>query len=469
MYEKGVLTLSNWPKGSAVSPYLGFGKLINCDIYSQPGVVKANTPLNTNALFSAIVGTPTKVYLYGGNIYVGTNAGYVYKNGTQIASGLGSVHDLVVYNDYLLITSTIPFLYTYGPLSTAPSLHTNVLVFDNLTYGYRKMVLNTTDPVVGVWVGNEGYIASISSSFTGTADSGYTAHKFTLPSGKVSTTICEYGDDLAIMTKFQNGSDFASIIFWDKSATYGSNIHLSEIVCNQMISTNNRLFYIGNDTGTFYEANKSSFLKIWSIQDRRSWQTFANYQNAICVANNQILFGFAPGTTTNPDPVFYGVYSYQVGGGVAIRNVVSTGNYGLNQSLSIGALAAQSQGVYYAGYQDGSTVGVDNVNIVSYATAKIECEMFQVGTANAKHTFKTIEINLGEKLPAGASIIVGYRTSKDVDFTTVRTITPAASGGVARYEESFAVTDLTTFQPQIQLVPGTSNLSTPTLLTAYIK
>lgn len=477
MYEKGVLTLSNWQKGGAVSPYVGFGKLINCDIYSQLGVVKATTTLNQNTLFSSIVGTPTKVYLYGGNIFVGTDAGYVYKNGVQIASGLITVHDLVVYKDYLIITTGfdsstgIPGgIDTYGPISGFAVYHSKVLdLASRPIYGYRKLVLNTTDPVVGVWVGNEGYVASISSSFTGTADSGFSVHKFALPSGKISTTLCEYGDDLAIMTKFQNGSDFASIIFWDKAANYGSNIQLSEITCTQMISTNNRLFYVGNDTGTLYEANKSSFVKIWSIQDRRSWQTFVNMQNAICVANNQILFGFAPGITTNPDPVFYGVYSYQVGVGVAIRNTVSSGNYGKTQGLSIGALAAQNQGIYYVGYQDGSSVGVDNTNITSYATAHIECELFQVGTTNAKKTFKTVEVNLGENMPVGSAIVIGYRTATNANFIPVRTITAPTSGLVSRFEESFAVADLTTFQPEIQLVPGTSNFTTPALLSAYIK
>jgi len=469
MYEKGVLTINNFQKGSAVSPFVGFGKLINCDIYSQVGTVKANTALASNAPFASIVGMPTVTYLYGGNIYVGTDAGYVYKNGTQIASGLTSVHDIVAYKDYLIISSALPYIYTYGPLSTAPSLHTNVLTLDTLVYGYRKLVLNNTDPVNGVWVGNEGYIASISSSFTGTADSGFVAHKFTLPLGKICTTMCEYGDDLAIMTKFQNGSDKASIIFWDKAATYGSAISLSDISSNQIISVNNRLFYVGNDTGVLYEANKSSFIQIWEIQGRRSWQTFVNYQNAICVQNGQILFGFSPGITTNPDPVFYGVYSYKIGVGVAIRNTVSTGNYGLNQGLSIGSLAGQNQGIYYVGYQDGSTVKVDSISITSYSTAKIQSPMFEVGTFHTAKTFKTVEVNLGDNLPTGSSIVLKYRRTISDDFTTLRTITPLASGGVARYEDSFAVDDVTTIQIETDLVPGTSNQTTPTLLSVVIK
>lgn len=467
MYKDGKIQLLNWLKGMAVSPYFGFGKMINCDIYSQPGVLKCSNALALNNSIT-ISGTPTASYIYGGNLFVGTSTGNVYKNGSIIASGLSAIHDLTVYKDYLLITETSPFLNTYGPLSTAPAYNSHILSLDNIVYGYRKMVLNTTDPTTGVWIGNENYIASLSSSFNGTADASFSAHRFQLPVGRVETTLCEFGDDLAIMTKFQNGTDFASIIFWDKAATYGSVVHLSETVCNQMIASNNRLYYIGNDTGTFYESNKSSFTKIWSIQDRRSWQTFSNYQNAICIAQNQILFGFAPGITTNPDPVFYAVYAYQVGAGVSIRNTISTGNYGLSQGLSITSLVAQNQGVYYATWLDGSTVGLNSVNIAAYAVAQVESELMQVGTFFNTKTLAKLEANLGENLPAGSSILVEYRKTLSDAFTNTRTISPESSGGIGRYENSFASEDLTTVQIRVTLNPGTSALTTPALAGVYI-
>lgn len=470
MYKDGKIQLGNWQKGMAISPFLGFGKIINADIYSQPGVVKCNRALTLNTPFTAftIVGNITCEC----NGFIGTDAGNIYNSGGLIHGGLGFVYDMVIYKDYLVITTAVASegIDTFGPLSTSPTYHANILNLGTTpTYGYRKMVLNNTDPVTGIWVGNENYIASISSSFNGTSDSGFNAQKFTLPNNRFCTTLYEYGDDLAIMTKYQNGSDFASIIFWDKAATYGSNIKLSESICNQMISMNNRLYYIGNDTGTLYEANKSSFTKIWSIQDRRSWQTFSNYQNAICIMQNQILFGFAPSITTNPDPVFYAVYAYQPGLGVSIRNTISTGNYGLNQTLAISSLYSASQGIYHVGWKDGSTIGFDTISIVAYAVAKIQSELMQVGTFWNTKTLSKLEANLSENLPTGSSINIEYRKSLSDDWATAkRTLSPLASGGVGRYEDSFATDDLTTVQIQITLNPGTSALTTPSLLGMLI-
>lgn len=473
--DKNGITIANYQKGTANSPFIGFGKMINADIFSAVGALKCNNKLVASG--NTISGIPTAQCFYNGEIFTGTSLGNVYRNNTLIASSRPAIQDMVVYKDYLVISTAIDAtvtaggIDTYGPLSVSPGYNNNVLNLANKpSYGFRKLVLNSTDPVNGVWVGNEGYIASISSAFTGIADSGFNATKFTLPNGRVVTTACEYGDDLAIMTKVQNGSDFASIVFWDKAATYGSTIHLSETTSNQMLSANNRLYYVGNDTGTLFEANKSSFIKIWTIPDRQSWQTFSNYQNAMCVLQNQILFGYAPGFNSYPDKVYYGIYAYQPGLGVSIKNTISTGNYGLNQSLSITTLIGRNQNAYYAGWIDGSSTGQDAIDVSQYAITTIESELYQVGTFFASKTYSKAELNLGENLPTGSSITLAYRkTISDSWSTPVRTISPASSGGVARYETSFATDDLTTVQFQIILNPGTSNLTTPTLLGVYLQ
>lgn len=476
-YKDGVLTINEWPKGQADSPYLGFSTIANCEVFDTPGILKianctVSRGLTTDGLTVAYV---EDAY---GNFYYLNNDGKCYKNGTQIQAGLGSVWDLAVYNDYLIIAhSTV--ISVYGPLSSgAAQWFGNWKTGLNGTY-YAKLVAARNGDL---FIGNGESVAKVSSFVAGVPTVAPTAtfstSVATLPPGQAITTFAELGTYMMIGTQALNGSwanstngNIANTYLWDKEDTKMTTLSsvFNECSIQAMIPFANRMYVVAGNRGNVYVTDSTSYSKIKRIpwtQNKLFGATTRIYPNAMAINRNGNLL---IGTSTLSDAFSstsstrHGVYEIQLGVQgypTVLKHQVSTGNYGQTQVLAVGFVYQSAGDALYIGFQDGTNYDIDTTdfNLYTNAVAMFETSYYVVATRNVRKTFKRLEFLLGRPLITGQEMKLYYRKNLTDDYTLWKTYNYTTLGSVISHDEAATLADVQAVQFKVTLTQPTSSV-----------
>lgn len=500
--QSNPIYIDNFQRGLGSSPYVGFGKMVGLDIFRRPGIIQLGTRLiNTN---QSISGFPTaQVIDASGNIYVGTSTGNLYKNGTLIQTGLVSVHDLVVIQNCLLIFksgTTIDLLTNLNGGTTYVGNWKTGL--EQSIFGWKKALLGQDNVV---YFGNETKLGSLTSftptpavnPTTATANINLSCLSTGLPNDRIVKTITENNRYICISTSFVgNGFGNTKLYFMDRGTLDPSRtsfflsigVEIPERTVTQMIVQNNRLLFLGNDTGTIYTSNTTSYSIVAVVPNRLQGQNY-NYispstPNAVALLNSEVLWGIG-GENNSAYDVVYGVYSLR-GNALICKQTFSSNEYGQTASVNVGAMCVISPNQYRVGWQTGSTVGIDeaNVSIGTGFNCWFETPFYETGTSIRPRTFQTIQFNTGNVLVSGQAMKVYYRVGSNqtwVEYATYSysgstlTITYAGDGSTTNqngvtnsFNSKFPVTATTNIQLKVAFDTGNATYGTNIELQSII-
>lgn len=461
MTDKDIV-FNNFQRGIGDSPYVGFGRMQNIDIFGVPGAFRM---AYRSTLSFTPIGFPTAIVKdVSGNVYIGTDQGYVYQIAGTITRTLrgpsSAVSDLKVWNNYLFITanSTID---VYGPLNSVSSALFPNWLGASLATGYGHQML----PLPGntMYIANGAYVAVLSSFAAGaigvapTGSLNLTA--IPLPSGEFVRSLAELSRLVLIGTQF--GASFsdlytvsqANIYPYDlNTLTLGFPIAFEENGINQMFTVNNQTYVHAGIYGNIYITNGTSAQFYKNVLPGRIFgETITPFPNAMNYVNNQLLVGTAySGSSSN---ALQGVYSIRNGGALNFRTI-STLNTGSTQPLNIGAIYPTGQDTMLIGWQDGSTYGVDTIDFTTFGSfsSYSESEVLKVGTPLDNATYEDIEVQLTKPLIAGQQIRLKARDGINSTYKTITTLdmTNAIAGSTAIYAKA-SLTDYNTLQIRCEL------------------
>jgi hypothetical protein len=478
--KDGTIVLNNFQQAQAESPFIGYAKM-QCVDLETPGVAKIQprTTLrhSTNGLPMAIVRDVS------GNVYVGTDTGYLYKNGTVLNSGLVRVYDLLVFENYLLIfRDTV--IDAYGPLDNI-----GVSYFGNwktgLTTGYYHKAI--ADPDNDVFFGNAGSVGKI-TSFTAAAPgvaptATLVAAEKDLPSGEFVRTLAMKGIFLAIGTQAGGGYlDVAygvgNVYFWDRASTLFEDnfLQFNESGIHQILNVGDSLVIHAGIYGNVYESNGISVGTPKKINfNNESNATTLLYPNAIGQIGKEIIVGTSTGTDAFPSKSTHGVWTLSKGA-ASLRNIISTDGLGATQNLIIGAILSLNSGInrsIFIGWRDGSSYGVDEIDIRLYDEYQtvIESEVHHVGEYLNKKPYNQLEITLAKPLISSQTIRVSQRANLTDDYTVLGTYTTSNtdSGQVAILDSAISIIDSVLVQMKVELKQATSSLYTENIFLMEVR
>lgn len=495
MYEKGTITLAEWHKtGMADSPYLGWSSIVGCNIFETPGILKLE---NATASNFTVTGMPiAQVRATNGDIYTLTDDGKLYKNGVSLQTGLTSPSDLIIYKDYVLITSS-SVIHAYGPLSASPVFTSNWKTGLDANY-YHKMVLandlSTSLSADAIYITNGNTVAKISGFVAGTAGSPpsagtLTTNVLTLPDGMYASTMCLLATNLMIGT-LTTGNRVANIFPWDKLTThsYDKPVLLNELGINAMLSYGNQVYFSAGNFGNIYVTDGTNYRRIKRIpfnQKRSFSYTMTVMPNAMTIhSNGNLLVGTSSANSNSQTTANHGVYEIDIqdkGYPCSLKTIISTGTTtGVNGILKIGLVSILSDDAIYVGWTSGSTYGFDVTSFRTYTSyiSYAESPLIIVGNNLVKKSFQVIEFRFGRPIIAGQGIKIQYRKNLTDSYTTIMNksggtvfdyayLCPLATETVISHNDSAQIADAEQLQFKISLTNSSS--SSENLDLIYIK
>lgn len=468
MYKDGQLTISDWQKGQALSPFLGFATMRACEVFDNPGIVKIAKQNEEILDYSNLQAMPVKyVKASNGDEYVlistivsspGSTA--LYRNGVFLTNFTGSpiAYDMVEYKGYIIV-SLDGALFAYG-INTGRFSQNWKTGFG--TGYYMKMLVGQDDIL---YIGNGNLLASISSFVAGTAGTDPTAtlnlSALDLPDGQYIVTMCELGRLLLLGT--QGGTNWnqrgnqrvANIYPWDRvSASFEIPVQMQENGIHAMLPVNNTVYVCAGTAGNIYVTDGTSYRKIarlpWS-EDRNIANAIAYFPNAMATnVNNNLLIGTSiyTGTATQ-----LGVYEISISEGypVCLKQVISTNSF--TGAISLGFLFTSSNGSTYTGFGDTGNFGIDYTLTKAYVgfDAVIETELFRVGTSTDKKTFQHGEFILAKPLTYQHRIRISYRKDTESSYTEIGTFTFTNLGSKKSHLFTPHISDAENVQIKIEL------------------
>lgn len=465
--KDGTVVLNNFQQGAAESPHLGFGRMQCVDLDSK-GVAKIQ---KRTKLKYTTVGLPLAIVRdLNGNEFVGTESGYLYKNGVVLDATLGKIYDLLVFKNYLLVfRETV--IDTYGPLDNA-----GVAYFMNwktgLTSSYHHKAI--ADPDNDVFVGNAGYVAKITGFTAGAVGvaptATFTATEKTLPSGHFVRSLAMKGIFLAIGTQGGLGyTDFnqglGNIYFWDRASSLFEDefAQFNESGVHQILNIGNSLIVHAGIYGSVYEVNGVNFGEPKKINfNNFNNATTMGYPNAIGKIGREIVLGTSTNSDAYPTASTHGVWALNTGA-ASLRNIISTDNYGTNQILKVGAILALNSDIYRSiliGWQDGTTYGVDEIDTKMYDEYQtiIEGPLEHVGEYLNKVNFNQLEISLEKPLITGQKLLISYRRYLEDDWYPFGTYDTSNTDQdeMVIFDPTISTLDLTFVQLQVKMLQLTT-------------
>ena len=469
------ITIQGWQKGIANSPYLGFSKMVGLDIFRKPGIIQAGlrldatTPITTALINCSCIDAQ-------GNTYYGTNDGKFYKNTTLVNTSPENspIHDMVIVYDanvsfYFIIISYQGTTLDIYKVSDGTFTSTWVSGLQdshdaNGVNGWKKMFLGQDNVV---YIANVNKLASIVGFNSASPAINLSALSTGLPQGRTIQTICEMGKYVAISTSDGFGtSGNTKIYFMDRGTLNGTGtgfylslpIDIPERIINQMTTTDNRLYFFGCDTGTFYTSNSITYSAIAIIPMRLPTQNYTTYATSIAILNNEILWGIG-GAYNSAYNTVYGVYALR-GNSIICKNIISSGEYGQTTSVAIGSIFNIS-GNYQVGWQTGnSTFGLDtsSTNIGTSFGCWFESPFYETGTALLPRAFETIQFNFGQNLVDNQRLRVSYRSAINKAWSTPVIYSWKKYGAVNSLHDKFPTENTTNIQLKVEF---DTNVITP--------
>lgn len=485
MYKDGVVTIEGFAKGQANSPYSGFASIVGCEVFDPAGIIKmSNRTVNRLTVNQVTVGEVTDPF---GNVYT-LNQTEFYKNYNPI-QGFSFAYDLVYYQNYILVR-TNSSLSAYGPVnSVSAAWHDSFITgFDPAYYG--KLLSGTVEDVNGaVYIGNGINVATLKQVngkvFDPTDATTYTIvmNAYTINNG-YAVTFAEINDLLAIGV--QQGTSWgdrvnhttADIHYWDRSSSKADSIvHLMESGIHCLIGKDNRIFAVAGGRGNVYETDTTNYQMIAQIpwNNNRSFGTsMMAYPNAITFnGKGNMLVGTSTSSDSfgaTPSNSKHGVYeiSFSKGYPSALVKVISTGNVGATQPLTIGMLRQSTGDTLSIGWQDGGLHGIDTTDFNAYVNLSyFETEIMYIAQRLPRKSFQNIEFKTGKPLVTGQSINIYARRNLKDSYKLIKTFDFATYGSVisARDKCSFVDVELmqlkgTLSQPLNTLFPNNIELIT---------
>lgn len=464
--KDGRLTITDWQKGQALSPFLGFATMRNCEVFDNPGIVKIAKQAQENTNISATSLPVARVVASTGDVYtltMGTSGGIspaFRKNDTVVTSITGGTfaYDMVEYNGYIVIS------YTGGLFTYQMSTGRITQAFKTgLTSSYWIDLLVGQDNIL--YIGNGNNVATITNFVAGTVSTDPTgtlnSSALDLPDGQYVVCLAELGRNLLVGT--QGGTSWsqrgalrvANIYPWDRtSASFSLPVQIQENAVHAMISVNNTTYVCAGTAGNIYVTDGTSYRKIgripWS-QDRNISNSVGYYPNAITTnVNNNLLIGVSLYSGSAEQ---LGVYEMALSEGypICLKQVISTGNF--NTNIQIGFVTTSSNGVTNIGWQDGTDYGVDYTLFNAYVGYKavIESPLYSVGTSTNKKTFQHGEFILAKPLTYQQQIRISYRKDTESDYVVIGTYSFSALGSKRSHLFTPHIADAENVQIKIEL------------------
>lgn len=470
MYDKGVLTISDWQKGQALSPFLGFATMRNCEVFDNPGIIKIAKKMEKDLFYSF---TPQNLpvkrlkasngddYMITSSILNPSGDNSIYKNGTLLTAITGGVnYDMVEYKDYIIV-SVDAKLFAYG-INTG-RITQNWKALSGLYTGYYMKMLVGQDDIL--YIANGNNLATISNFVAGTAATDPTATLNTsaldLPAGQFVSTIVELGRNILIGT--QGGTSWAQIgnqrianIYpWDRvSATFDLPVQIQENGIQAMISINNVVYVCAGTAGNIYVTDGTSYRKIaripWS-QNRNISNSISYFPNALATnTNNNLLIGVSSGVGAQDQ---LGVYELSLSEGYAICLKNTPNNYSVGGNLKIGFITTSSQGQTNVGYSVNGNCEIDYTLFNAYPAFKsvIETSLFRVGTITEPKAFQHGEFTLSKPLTFQHEIRISYRKNTQDAYSLIGNYTFANLGTRTGFLFNPNIANCQTVQLKIEL------------------
>lgn len=462
MYQKGILTINEWPNGVADSATLGFSAVNNCEIFETPGTLKI-APASVLAFPTYSPDSLPIAFAedLSGNIYFLSQAGTLYRTAGGVLyglqSGLVGAQDIIFYRDYIWVSYGNPtgIIGLYGPTSGGASWfgswRTTSSDAKNLTSEFKRFVVPQNDNLymsngknvvyVSGFVGAAAFVTPtpITPVVTGWNIPGsFTNVGGTIVSSQNITAMVEYGTNLLM------GTSLGKMYRWDMADTQLVDVPftISSGSIKQMITKENRVYITSGLIGDVYVGDGTNFQKLQRIkwrQRRPFGATISLLPNAIAISpTGTLLVGTSTASDSFPSTSLQGIHEILLQGqsnGTSVssptcfKHTISTGNTGQNQALYIGFIGV-SGSVIYVGWQDGSTYGFDVINQSGaiYTTATAESMLYPIASSLDKVAFSKLEIRLATPLITGQSVSIAFRNNLTTAYDNPRVFSYTSMG-----------------------------------------
>lgn len=356
------------------------------------------------------------------------------------------------------------------------------------TYGFMHWTVHWTSspditPVAGLgetfrptlksidgklYYGNGKYVHSVTENAApfvpATAGSYITVAKaITLADNYEIRAIRDLGQYLMLGTIYAQSNLIADIFPYDRSSlTLGIPIRIAEAGVRAMITDGNRLYVMAGVTGKIFVTDTVSAQQIVQIPNYvcnlDGSKQFFIYPDGMMYQKGKLFFGLStPGTTGAIGSC--GVWSYNLTTkALQLENIISTGNDGTTQALSVSSLLANGPDYYLIGWKDNVTYGIDKIDTtLRVPSGYIESQFIKVGQALANRTIGQIEITVQKPLTTGTGVKVYYRKDLNSSWTLIATMDYATFQGTMSQNFSAAsITNAVMLQIRAELDSATS-------------
>jgi len=478
MYKDGVLTIADWQKAQANSPYVGFDTMRNVDITSTPGVLKAGLKPNLDLDTTGVPGIPVaRVVSRNGDVYVlvaGTVNSVLYKNGVNITNVVGVGRDMVEYKGYLIISAGSALHCIGTSISTA--------YFSNWQTGldsanYLKMVVSKSDG--NIYIANGVNIKRISAFVIGSFAVAPTCTfdtAITLPDGYYAITIAELGSRLMVGTSTATSwfgrslSQEASIFPYriGVSATaFDDPITIANANCVQQIKVCNGIMYItAGDRGNLYISNGTKYTQVRTIpyfNGAGYYPEVTYYPNAISINR---LGNLVIGISVNSNGDNGGIYEINITSGnyeVSQLNLLELPDGYSGGDTAVGFIQQDRGSLMYYGFQSVNTYGVYSVYQECYGNyeAVVESPLYIIGNKLNPKTFENVELTFGRPLVDAQGVKIYYRNSISGNWTLTGTFDFTTFGSVNTIRGKALIPTTSILQIKIALTADTTSLLVP--------
>jgi len=456
---KNNLTIQAPVQGISSSPFVGFGDVRQLDVFTTPNVVKLNN-LTAKKSSTTVVArpnwivanpaTPAEKYALdtGGKVYKSTDSGATWALMTGNTQTSANGNGLAIWKNYL-------FVFRDTKIDVCGDGTATGITNSNWTNGWQTIdsdllwhpaLVSKNDSYL--YAGAGRYVMSLKEVSGQTFAPGtaatytFTSQALDLPPNYRIKSIEELGNNLMCGTwQGTNVYDtrIADIFPWDRSSvSFGQPISMNEFGVHAMLNIGSALIVLAGIDGEVFISDGVGATPIaqipHSIADISNNKYIDYYPGAITNWKNKVYFGVSSGGTETTIAGM-GVYSLTrtSRGNILINeHLISTGNDGSGENIKIGALLPVTRDNILIGWDDDSTMGIDNITTSSFATSYsgyFDSPMYRVGTSDHTREFQNVEINLARPLRTNEGIKLSYRTDLSKSFTAFLTFDNATYAG----------------------------------------
>jgi len=476
MDKDGSLRINKWEFGIGQSPHLGFGQMVNVDIFSQPGSLKISNKLELDGNSSDVIDGFIRWVAQNpqnGDLYFVDIAGKLYKrDGTAdwtVVSGHGTSgsrgQGLGIWKGYLF----------YARSTKLDVMNLSTGVWEN---NWQDLEASQFHPMMSgqddyLYIGNAQYLDVINEAtppFDPNDSNSYTynAQDLELRSDYQITCLEQLGSDIAIGTIINNDLAVADMFFWDgtsDSFALNKTIRFAEDGVTMTKNINNILYtfpgtglprLMKSVTAQAVEAKRLNNIQNFGFLNRIEMSP-----NAIEQYKGELLFGVSQDNVNDVYPL--GVYSFR-NDAYVLKNIISTGSDGSNGGVKIGTIVNATPQRFLVTWKDTTSsptaYGADILSDYFYDdfSAYVESPLYTVATVDDPKTFEKVQIIMGRNLNTGDEIRIKARKALNEDWTTVCTIGSLYVGRTAfdaKFENLGKFTDI-----QIRIEMKTSSTAT---------